>query len=201
MSDYTIESAKDVIPPAWSSRHKGSRSNWASLIKYVTNMTVAEAVEYFGEAARNLDSYKSDLTLRELLIFRAVVETLVDPSPAMLNLFMEREDGKVDTNVKGEININVLDWRALAEQKGLTEEEVLAEVKLLVEQTAQDVSRQAIQNQALPNQALPEAIDGTTIVDAALGEPKPEQQPAKSNSFRFERYRVEPKAAADNDSE
>lgn len=184
--ELKVVPAKDVLPPAWQGNRRGTRGSWASLIKRITNMTVSEAVEYFGEAARSLDSYKDDLTLRELLVFRAVVETLVDPSPAMLNLFMEREEGRVESNINGEININVLDWRALAEQKGLTEEEVLAEVKLLMEQQIK---------------AIPEVIHAGTTVDAAAGKPESEQPAAVPSPFRFEKYRVEPKADFRHDSE
>ena len=142
-----------VVLPAVYGDRKGRHSSWSALIKKVSSMTVREAQAYFGEAAASLDSYSSDLPLRELMVFRAITDFLQAPSPSMLNLFMEREDGKVAQPIEGNLNVNNLDWRVLAEQLGVTQEEAMSEAARLIEQ----LNGKAIEAPVIKE--IPETID------------------------------------------
>ena len=105
-----------------------SAQNWRNVISRVTRLTVGEAVVYFGELAQNLSYYPSQLQLRELMVFRAVYEFIQSPNPGMLNVLMEREEGKVPQTFTGLIEEHTFDWAELAKQLGVTPEEALKEL-------------------------------------------------------------------------
>lgn len=67
---------------------------WSALINKVTNMTVSEAAEYFGKLAENKD-YPQGITLREVMIARAIQDFMEKPNPAIWNAIMDRSEGKV----------------------------------------------------------------------------------------------------------
>lgn len=85
-------------------------SRWKDVIQRVTNMTASEAAAYYGEVANNLAVY-GEVALRDLMVLRAIQSFIEDPSPALWNLLMEREEGRVadtvNVNQIGAVHISI----------------------------------------------------------------------------------------------
>ena len=76
-------------------------NTWSAIIRRVMGMTASDAKIYFGDVIANIPD-ASEQTIKELIVAKVVGDFLLDPSPGMLNLLMEREEGKVADSV----NIN-----------------------------------------------------------------------------------------------
>lgn len=91
------------IEPDQIIMHKGRNTNkaentWSAIIKRVLAMNASDAQAYFGEAIKNIPA-AGDQTIKELIVAKVVGDFLLNPSPGMLNLLMEREEGKVADTV------------------------------------------------------------------------------------------------------
>ncbi len=128
-----------VLNPVYNQR-KGKQS-WRAIISKVTQMTVQEAIDYYGDALDQLRIYPPDIILRELLIFRAVVENVLQPSPAMLGLLMEREEGKVP-QMTMQANMDGSDIFQRAMEDGITVQELMAEAAHIIEQYQEEAAQE-----------------------------------------------------------
>lgn len=102
--------------------------SWTSVIRHVTSMTPDEIVEEYGEMWRERLGKHGTKTMKELMVLRAVESFMDFPSASIFNVLVEREEGKVPQTAKGELNINIRDWRLLAEKMGVSEGEIIEEL-------------------------------------------------------------------------
>lgn len=87
---------QEIIPP-----HRGKKpagKTWSDIIANVTNMTAAEASEYFGQLA-NSGKYPVGITLKEIMVARAIEDFLEKPNSAIWNTMMDRAEGRVADTV------------------------------------------------------------------------------------------------------
>lgn len=125
--------ASEPIDP-YTSR-KG-RLSWGQIVQDMSKMTLDEVKAQFPGL---LDSIRADgtLTLRQLVIARVLQQLILDPNPAMLNLIMERGEGKVPQMVMAASG-NIGDWMEYAKKEGLELDEVRREARKILEENDSD---------------------------------------------------------------
>lgn len=96
--------------------------SWAEIIKRIGNMTPAEAAEHAKKTAAKLKQYGGDITLKEAVVIRGYAALLFEPTSSLMNVYMDREDGKVQEK---------LDLTSKGEQIGISDEEKLARLAVL----------------------------------------------------------------------
>jgi hypothetical protein len=82
--------------------------SWAEIIKQYGDMTPVEAADRANEIAKQLRRIGEGVTLKEAVVVRVYAALLFEPSASLLNSFMERAEGKVETPVKhsGEVSVS-----------------------------------------------------------------------------------------------
>jgi hypothetical protein len=82
--------------------------SWAEIIDRVGKMTPIEAAEHAKAIAGKLKSMGGDMTLKEAVVIRGYAALLFEPSPGLMNVYMDRNDGKVETPIKhsGEVSMS-----------------------------------------------------------------------------------------------
>lgn len=118
-------------------KKKGYRS-WAETGKRISNMTPEEFVQHYGSIFTDMVAMSAmpelnDITLREIAMAAAYIETIRHPNPAMLNLIMEREEGKVPQAVISATG-NIGDWMEYAKEQNIPIEDVMAEAKKIMQE-------------------------------------------------------------------
>lgn len=93
--------------------------SWAEIIKRVGEYTPPEAAARSLELAKKLLSIGDGVTLKEAAILRVYGAILFEPQPGLLNILIERAEGKVSDKLE------ITDWRAEAQAAGLDPDEVL----------------------------------------------------------------------------
>lgn len=125
----------DVHPPDEPidpyGKKKGYQS-WQATIRRISQMTADELSSTYSVAIADLSKYGS-ITLRELAIIAVFRELIEHPNPSLLNLIMERDEGKVPNMVVSATG-NVSDWMEYAKEQGIEIEEVMAEAKRIMEE-------------------------------------------------------------------
>ena len=90
--------------------------SWAGIFREIGDLTPAGAGELGTEIGKRLSQNygKTELNLRKLLALRLYDAALFDPQPGIVNIIIEREDGKVkdvvETSGKLEIVIGATQW-------------------------------------------------------------------------------------------
>lgn len=132
-----IKSIPENEPIDPYSKKKGYRS-WAETGKRISNMTPQEFREHYGAIFADIAFMAdmpslSDITLREIAFAAAYVETIRHPNPAMLNLIMEREEGKVPQAVISATG-SIGDWMEYAKENNIEIDEVMKEAKKIMQE-------------------------------------------------------------------
>ena len=108
---------------------KGYQS-WQATIRRVSLLPASELRKIYGDAINNLEKYGT-VTLRELAVLKAFEEVIERPSPSMLNLIMERDEGKVP-QMQVSASGNIGDWVEYAKEKGIPLDEVMEEARKIM---------------------------------------------------------------------
>jgi hypothetical protein len=87
--------------------------SWAEIIKQYGDMTPVEVADRVNEVAKQLRKIGKGVTLKEAVVVRVYAALMFEPSASLLNSFMERAEGKVETPLKhsGEISLG---WKEFA---------------------------------------------------------------------------------------
>jgi hypothetical protein len=79
--------------------------SWKEVIKTVTDMTAAEAIEYVGgeksKVGRLLKELPADLPIKDALVLISIIHYGREPNARMLAALMDREDGKPTQPISG----------------------------------------------------------------------------------------------------
>lgn len=98
----------EVILPGKGKRK--AEDSWAGRINHILSMTAEEAAGYFGVLAEN-KAYPQGVTIKDLMIARAIQDFMEKPSSSIWNSIMERSEGKVAEAVNvhqvTEVEINI----------------------------------------------------------------------------------------------
>lgn len=116
---------------ASAARRTGGKT-WKQLCNEIGNLTGEEAAELCERLAENLGDLKG-LTLKEAVVLNAYTALVSSPVPdsKLLGLIMDRDEGKVpQASISASIDIDVKDWRTVAQELGVDPQTVLDEFKL-----------------------------------------------------------------------
>lgn len=69
--------------------------SWAEIIHRIGNMTPVEAAEHAKAIAGKLKSMGDGMTLKEAVVIRGYAALLFEPSSSLMNVYMDRTEGKV----------------------------------------------------------------------------------------------------------
>lgn len=81
-------------------------TSWKAIVERIGNMNGKQAATWFTvqkETAANLKQMPSGVTLRELAVMSAFIKCINDPDSRMLGTLMDREDGKPEQPITGDI--------------------------------------------------------------------------------------------------
>ena len=84
---------------------KRSRESWQATVRRITDMTRDEAIEYVGtksKIAKLLKELPADISIKDALVFISIIQYGRDPNPRMLNVLMDREEGKPTQPIGGD---------------------------------------------------------------------------------------------------
>lgn len=82
--------------------------SWAEIITRIGDMTPSEAAEYCKAIAAKLKKIGDGITLKEAVVMRVYAALLFEPSPGLLNSFMDRVEGKPDQPITSDGALRVL---------------------------------------------------------------------------------------------
>lgn len=99
--------------PGKSGNPKGAPKrgeSWTELIKSIGEMTGEQVAAFAGNLGAEFTKMPKGVTLKTLVIMRVYGQMINEPSPGLLNAFMERAEGKViDKSVhEGGITLHVV---------------------------------------------------------------------------------------------
>ncbi len=112
-------------------------ASWGNIIRSITGMTPDEIEKEFGSTVSERLKAYGKKTLREIMVLRAIETFIEYPSSSLWNAMMERDEGKIAE--QGQINIDIHDWRDLAQKLGVTEAEALEEATRIVNATYKEI--------------------------------------------------------------
>jgi hypothetical protein len=69
--------------------------SWTELIKSIGEMTGQQVAEFAGSLGAEFRKMPEGVTLKTLVVMRVYGQMINEPSPGLLNAFMERAEGKV----------------------------------------------------------------------------------------------------------
>jgi hypothetical protein len=81
--------------------------SWKEIIDRIGEMTPIEAAEHAKAIAAKFKPMGDRITLKEAVVIRVYADLLFQPSPGMLNTFMERTEGKVQDSLQVDGVLNV----------------------------------------------------------------------------------------------
>ena len=132
MNDLIPFKAVPESEPIDAYGNKKGYQSWQQTIRRVSLLKANELKSLYGAAIENLEQYGS-VTLRELAIIKAFESMISSPNPAMLNLIMERDEGRVpQTQITASGNIG--DWMEYAKEQGIAIEDVMQEAERLLQE-------------------------------------------------------------------
>jgi len=83
--------------------------SWRGSIRRLTNMTRDELIEYFGpktKMGKMLKELPPNVPLKDALLAIGFIQYGRDPSPSWLNMFADREEGKPNQPITGEMTFS-----------------------------------------------------------------------------------------------
>ena len=90
--------------------------SWAAVIKECSNLTPEQVLSFIktdNDLGQAFAKYPKTLQIKYLVVLRAVIDLMFDPQAAMLNAFMDREDGKVADKLEVPDGINIIGFEAM----------------------------------------------------------------------------------------
>ncbi len=100
--------------------------SWAEIITEVGNMTGPEVAQLAGKIGREFATLEPGVTVKTLVVIRVYGQMINEPSPGLLNAFMDRVEGRPNQPLS-------VDWREDARQNGIDPDKVLAIVDTAIE--------------------------------------------------------------------
>jgi hypothetical protein len=85
--------------------------SWAELIKEIGEMTGPEVADNFAYIGRTLKQYPRGATLKQLVVIRAFVSLVNEPSASLLREIMDRSEGKVADSAQPERTVSITGWQ------------------------------------------------------------------------------------------
>ena len=73
--------------------------SWAEIIDRIGNMTPIEAAEHAHAIAGKLKQMGGAMTLKEAVVIRGYAALLFEPTSSLMNVYMDRTDGKVKEQI------------------------------------------------------------------------------------------------------
>lgn len=110
--------------------NKKGYQSWAQTIRRVSLLKADELKKVYGDAIERLEKY-GNITLRELAIIKAFEDVIEHPNPSMLNLIMERDEGRVP-QMQVTATGNIGDWMEYAKEQGIEIEAVMEEARKIM---------------------------------------------------------------------
>jgi hypothetical protein len=96
--------------------------SWAEIIKRVGDLTPSEAAEAALLLAKDLLKLGDGVTLKQAAVMSMFRQSINDPQPGLLNILIERAEGKVATPLE------IRDWRAEAAEAGFDPDKIIETV-------------------------------------------------------------------------
>ena len=104
-----VKSRKPTVPKsAWPKGVSGNPAgapkrgeSWAEVIKQIGNMQVEEVVQMIANWLPTLKKAPKGITLKQLVVTRAFVGLANEPSASLMNVLMDRAEGKVPQPITG----------------------------------------------------------------------------------------------------
>ena len=115
--------------PGQSGNPKGGPKrgqSWQEIYKTIGNMTPQEAADYCRAVAGKIASIGDKVTLKEAVVLRVYTALLFDPDARLLNVVMDRDEGKVTQTV------TEIPWREYAKQMGYDPDALMKEAEEIV---------------------------------------------------------------------
>lgn len=81
--------------------------SWAEIIDRIGNMTPIEAAEHAKAIAGKLKSMGDAITLKEAVVIRGYASLLFEPTSSLMNVYMDRTDGKVTDNLNANVEQSI----------------------------------------------------------------------------------------------
>lgn len=125
--------SEQIIDPFGPRRGKQS---WGQIAQDMSKMTLNEVKEQFPGLMDRINA-NGNMTLRQIVIARVLQQLILDPNPAMLNLIMERGEGKVPQMVMSATG-GIGDWMEAAKKEGISIDEVKREAQKILEEHEAD---------------------------------------------------------------
>lgn len=82
---------------------------WSGSVKRLTNMTREELIEYVGPRTRIgklLKELPPNVPVKDALILSIIIQIGREPSASLLNALADREDGKPNQPISGDVNVS-----------------------------------------------------------------------------------------------
>lgn len=100
--------------------------SWAEIITEIGNMTGPEVSKLAGKIGKEFATLDPGVTVKTLVVIRVYGQMINEPSPGLLNAFMDRVEGKPNQPLS-------VDWREDARQNGIDPDKLLAIVDTALE--------------------------------------------------------------------
>lgn len=125
----TTTKRKGNWKPGQSGNPKGAPKrgqSWKEIYNAIGNLTPKEASEYCHAVAGKIGSIGDRVTLKEAVVLRVYAALLFDPDARLLNVVMDRDEGKVTQPV------TEVPWREYVSQMGFDPDVLLKEAEEIV---------------------------------------------------------------------
>ena len=129
---------RKASPSAWKPGQSGNPKgrpptgeSWGELIKKIGDLTPTEAAKACKAIAGQLAAIGNDVTLKEAVVLRVYASLLFEPQPGLLNIFIDRAEGKVADKLV------LTDWRKEAQDAGIDPDELTAQLFAKVKQASE----------------------------------------------------------------
>ena len=93
-------------PQTWKKGQSGNPKgapkrgeSWRELISSIGNMTGDEVANMAGYMAKEFKRLPSGVTLKQIVIMRTYAQMINEPSPGLLGVIMDRDEGKVKESI------------------------------------------------------------------------------------------------------
>lgn len=100
--------------------------SWKEIYNTIGNLTPKEAAEYCSAVAKKIGTIGDQVTLKEAVVLRVYTALLFDPDARLLNVVMDRDEGKVTQPV------TEMPWREYVKDQGYDPDVLMKEAEEIV---------------------------------------------------------------------